>query len=70
MGMIRLGKVYHVIRCDCCGKFPLSHTVEFRNKHGESLFLGSTCAIQFEAGIMGKPIVKQPKSAKNQLSLL
>ncbi len=70
MGMIRLGKVYHVIRCDCCGKYPLSHTVEFRNQQGDSLFLGSTCALRFEAGIFSKPIVKQPKSAKNQLSLL
>lgn len=68
--MIRLGKVYHVTRCDCCGRAPLSHTVEFRNDKGESIYLGSTCATQFEAGVMERPTVKQPKSAKGQLSLI
>lgn len=68
--MQRIGKVYHVTRCQCCGRAPLTHTIEFRTADGEPYFLGSTCALQFEAGVMGKPIVKQPKSAKGQLSLI
>jgi len=68
--MRRLGKVYHVTKCDCCGKAPLSHTIEFRTIKGESIFLGSTCAQQFERGIFERPTVKQVKSARNQLSLI
>lgn len=68
--MRRLGKVYHVTKCDCCGKSPLSHTVEFRDSLGRSVFYGSECARQFERGIFERPTVKQPASAPGQLSLI
>ena len=67
--MEKVGLVYHVRRCDCCGKNPLTVAVEFRTREGFRMYLGTTCARRFEGGETSPPVVRQKESARGQIPL-